>query len=126
MIEDSQGEIWFVGDRGLFHLNPQTGQITRPPATIKGLSAIDVYEDRPAISGCWRLPRSSGWSSMNRQAERVRRIPAWRGGDAYSTAARFSRMGRRDSGCRRALGLSYFDRRTERFTRHFDTMSRSE
>ena len=33
VIADSHGDIWFVGERGLFHLNPATGQITRPPAT---------------------------------------------------------------------------------------------
>ena len=32
MIAGKQGDIWFVGERGLFHLNPETGQITRPPA----------------------------------------------------------------------------------------------
>ena len=45
VIEDAQGEIWFVGDRGLFHVNQQTGQVTRFASTIKDLSAFDVYED---------------------------------------------------------------------------------
>src|SRR5215469_3142979 len=45
VIEDSHKEIWFVGDRGLFHLNPQTGQITRPPATINSLAADFLHED---------------------------------------------------------------------------------
>jgi ligand-binding sensor domain-containing protein len=37
VIGDRQGEIWFVGERGLFHLKPATGEITRPPATRNGL-----------------------------------------------------------------------------------------
>ena len=39
VIEDSHRDIWFVGERGLFHLSLQTGQITRPPAITDGLSA---------------------------------------------------------------------------------------
>ena len=46
VIEDSHRDIWFVGERGLFHLNLQTGQMTRPSAIIKGLSADDLYEDK--------------------------------------------------------------------------------
>ncbi|CAG0958420.1 hypothetical protein ANRL4_00515 [Anaerolineae bacterium] len=34
IVEDSQGDIWFVGTNGLYLVNSQTGQITRPPATI--------------------------------------------------------------------------------------------
>ena len=39
VIEDRHRDIWFVGERGLFHLNPETGEITRPPATRNGLGA---------------------------------------------------------------------------------------
>jgi hypothetical protein len=39
IIEDSHRDIWFAGPRGLFHLSPQTGQITRLPATIDRLAA---------------------------------------------------------------------------------------
>lgn len=45
VTEDSHGEIWIVGERGLFHLNPQTRQISRPPGSIDGLAADYVYED---------------------------------------------------------------------------------
>ena len=56
MIEDRRREIWFVGERGLFHLNPQTGQITRPAATRNGLSADSVYEDE--TGSLWMLADS--------------------------------------------------------------------
>ena len=53
VIEDRQGDIWFVGERGLFHLNPQTGQITRPPATVlMAYPQIMLYEDNVGIFGC--------------------------------------------------------------------------
>ena len=37
VIEDSHRDIWFVGERGLFHLNSQTGQITLSSATHQEL-----------------------------------------------------------------------------------------
>lgn len=45
VIADRHGDIWFVGERGLFHLNPATGQITRQSAIRNGFSAESVYED---------------------------------------------------------------------------------
>ncbi len=45
VIEDRHREIWFVAERGLFHLNQETGQIDRPAAIMKGLRADSVYED---------------------------------------------------------------------------------
>jgi len=52
VIVDRHGDIWFVGERGLFHLNPQRGEITRPPATV-GLAADYLYEDSDGI--LWML-----------------------------------------------------------------------
>jgi hypothetical protein len=70
VIADSQGNIWFVGERGLFHLNPQTGQITRPPAAI-GLAADYVYEDNAC--NLWILAYSPVVELMkyDRRAERL-------------------------------------------------------
>ena len=45
VIEDSRGDIWFTGERGLFHLSQQAGQITRRPASSDSLSADSIYED---------------------------------------------------------------------------------
>src|SRR4029077_18182951 len=41
IVEDSLGDIWFAGARGLFHVSPQTGQIIRAPATMDSLAAAD-------------------------------------------------------------------------------------
>ncbi len=60
VIEDSHHDIWFVGERGLFHLNPQTGEITRPPATMRGLAADYVCEDN--VGNFWMLT----WSPIRR------------------------------------------------------------
>ena len=75
VIEDSRGDIWFVADRGLFHLNPQTGQITRPPGTIEGFAAIYLYED--GAGDFWMLASSPnvGLVKYQRQAERVVEYP---------------------------------------------------
>jgi ligand-binding sensor domain-containing protein len=43
VIEDRHRDVWFVGERGLFHLDQQTGHITRPPKTRNVLSADSVY-----------------------------------------------------------------------------------
>ena len=53
VIEDSHRDIWFVGTRGLFHLSPQTGQITRPPATMDRLAADYIHEDK--AGNLWML-----------------------------------------------------------------------
>src|SRR6201982_1418763 len=74
-IEDRGHEIWFVGERGLFHLNQQTGQITRPPATRNGLSAEGGYEDD--AGNLWMLTNSPivGLVKYNRRAEQLTRYP---------------------------------------------------
>ena len=60
VIEDSHGDIWFTGARGLFHVNQQAGQITRRPVASDGLSADSVYEDE--TGHLWMLTKrpSSG------------------------------------------------------------------
>ena len=75
VIADSHRDIWFVGERGLFHLNQATGQITRPPATRNGLSAESVYEDE--AGNLWMLADSPivGLVKYDRQAERFTTYP---------------------------------------------------
>ena len=75
VIEDRHREIWFVGERGLFHLNQQTGQITRPPATRNGLSADSVYEDE--TGSLWMLADSPvvGLVKYDREADRLTTYP---------------------------------------------------
>ena len=101
VIEDRRGEIWFVADRGLFHLNPQTGQITRPPGMIKGFAAIYLYED--GAGDFWMLASSPnvGLVKYQRQAERVVEYPLAAGATILDSSTLLDDGGR-DSGCRRA------------------------
>jgi ligand-binding sensor domain-containing protein/signal transduction histidine kinase len=118
VIADGQGEIWFVGERGLFHLNPTTGQITCPRPTIKGLAADYVDEDN--VGNLWILAYSPtvGLVKYDRGAERFTK---------YSLAPRAVGVANskllqdRQNGLwvPSSQGLQYFDRRTERFTRRF-------
>ena len=127
VIADSHGDIWFVGERGLFHLNQQAGQITRPPATRNGLSAESVYEDE--VGNLWMLADSPivGLVKYDRQAERFTKYPL--GSRAVGVLASTTNGGSANGNLvadgqnglwvPSSLGLSYFDRRTERFTYRF-------
>ena len=65
VIAGRQGDIWFVGERGLFHMNPQTGRL---PALLQPLLVawpqIMCMKTTSAICGCSPGPRSSGSSNM--------------------------------------------------------------
>ena len=130
VIEDRHGDIWFTGERGLFHLNQQTGEIKRRPAAINGLSADSVYEDE--AGNLWMLANSPvvGLVRYDGRAERVTSYPlAARapraGGVLASTTSGGSLNGTLAADGQNGLwvpsseGLSYFDRRTERFTHRF-------
>jgi ligand-binding sensor domain-containing protein len=128
VIAGRQGDIWFVGERGLFHLNPETGQITRPSATIiNSLAADYVYEDD--AGNLWMLAWSPivGLVKYDRHAERLTKYPltaravgvlAWsaNGGSAKGTLVADGQDG---FWLTSSLGLSYFDRRKERYTYRF-------
>jgi streptogramin lyase len=76
VIAGRQGDIWLVGERGLFHLNPETGQITRPPATvINALAADYVYEDD--AGNLWMLTWSPivGLVKYDRRSDRLTTYP---------------------------------------------------
>ncbi len=122
VIADSRGDIWFVGERGLFHLNQQTGEITCPLATRNGLSADSLYEDE--AGNLWMLADSPivGLVKYDRQAQRLTRYPLGaravptNGGSANSTLAADGQNG---FWVPSSLGLYHFDRRTERYTYRF-------
>jgi PAS domain S-box-containing protein len=116
VIEGRQGDIWFVGDRGLFHLNPQTGQITRPPATINRLAADFLYEDNDG--NFWMLAYSPivGLVKYNRQAERLTEYPLGAGASGVADSKLLD-DGANGFWVPSSLGLYYFDRHTERLTR---------
>jgi ligand-binding sensor domain-containing protein/signal transduction histidine kinase len=118
VIEDRFRDIWFVGERGLFHLNPQTGQITRPPATLHGLGADYVYEDN--AGNLWMLAYSpiAGLVKYDRQAERFTKYPFGAGAVGLASSKLLDDRGN-GFWVPSSLGLYYFDRRTEHLTRLF-------
>jgi len=127
VIAGRLGDIWFVGERGLFHLIQQEGKITRPSATRVGLSAESVYED--AAGNLWMLADSPivGLVKYDPQAQRVTQYPLLPvdGGVPASTVNGGSTNGNLVADGQdglwvpSSLGLSYFDRRMERFTYRF-------
>jgi ligand-binding sensor domain-containing protein/signal transduction histidine kinase len=127
VIADSHGDIWFVGERGLFHLNEKTAQITQPPAANRALSAASVYEDESG--DLWMLADSPtvGLVKYDRRAQRLRRYmlaaravgvlaSTTNGGSANCTLAADRQNG---FWVPSSLGLYYFDRHKERYTHGF-------
>ena len=111
-------------------MNQQTGQITRRPVATDGLSADSVYEDE--TGDLWLLTNSPvvGLVRYDRRADRLTSYPlAARapraGGVLASTTSGGSLNGMLAADGQNGLwvpsseGLSYFDRRTERFTHRF-------
>ena len=118
VIEDRHREIWFVADGGLFHLNRQTGRITRPRAKIDRLSAMYLYEDQ--AGDFWMLASSPivGLIKYDRQAERFTEYPLGAGAAILDSSTLLD-DGENGFWVPSSLGLHYFDRRTERVTRIF-------
>jgi len=126
VLEDSGRDMWFVGDRGLFHLNRQSGHITRPPATRNGLSADSMYKDESG--DLWMLTHSPIVGLMKYDhSERLTKYPldAGAAGVLASTMNGGSLNGKLVADGRKGLwvpssdGLYYFDWGTERFTYRF-------
>ncbi|MET0166219.1 MAG: two-component regulator propeller domain-containing protein, partial [Vicinamibacterales bacterium] len=118
VIEDREGEIWFVGDRGLFHVNQQTGQVARAAPTLERLTAFDVFED--STGDFWLLATSPivGLIKYDRRTGQFAEYPL----DAGAIVLDSSKLlddGGNGFWVPSSLGLYYFDRRTERVTRHF-------
>jgi len=119
VIAGRLGDVWFVGERGLFHLNPETGEITRPPATVtNGLAADYVYEDE--AGNLWMLAWApiAGLVKYDRQAEQLIQYPF----DAGAVGVASSNLladGQNGFWVPSSQGLYYFDRRTGRFTYRF-------
>jgi len=128
VIEDKQREIWFVGERGLFHLNQPSGEITRSRAVSKDLSAESMYEDEDG--NFWILAESPiiALVKYDRKAERLTNYPLidttavaqrWTAGGG-STKGSLAAEGRNGLWVPSSLGLSYFDRHKERFAYRFE------
>ena len=128
VIADSHGQIWFVGQRGLFRLDPATGQISRPrlPAASNGFSAENLYEDE--AGDLWMVANSPIVELVKvDHAERVTKYPlgARAAGVLASTTNGGSVNNKIVADGQNGLwvpsseGLYYFDRRTGRFTYRF-------
>ena len=127
VIASRQGEIWFVGEHGLFSLNQKSGQITRASGTGNDLVAETVYEDD--AGDLWMLTDSPtvGLMEYDPHAERSTDYPllARTGAVAASTVNGGSVNGNLVADGQigfwvpSSLGLSYFDRRKQRFTYRF-------
>ena len=113
------GDIWFVGERGLFRLNLETSQITRPAAAITNDLAADyVYEDD--TGNLWMLAWSPivGLVKYDRQAERLMKYPFGAGAVGVASSNLLA-DGHNGFWVPSSQGFYYFDRRTERFTYRF-------
>ena len=127
VIAGRHRDIWFVSDRGLFHLNEQAGRITRPAGIPKRLSADSVYE---GDSGdLWLLTQSPivGLVKYEADAARFSEFPlSAASGGALASGINGGSLGGKLVGDGQnglwvpsSQGLYYFDRRTERFTYRF-------
>ncbi len=118
VTEDTRGDIWFVGDRGLFHLNVQTGQITRPAPGSERVSAFDIHQD--GTGRFWMLTSSPvvGLVSYDPRTGQFAEysLPA---GAILLDASTMLGDGVVGIWVPSSLGLFYFDKRTQRFTRLF-------
>ena len=121
VIAARQAGIWFVGERGLFRVNPQNGEITRPASIPNGLTGESVYEDE--TGSLWVLADSPivGLVKYDPKAERTAIYPllaAVPASTAYggSTNGNLISDGQNGLWVPSGLGLSYFDRGTEKFT----------
>jgi signal transduction histidine kinase/ligand-binding sensor domain-containing protein len=118
VIEDRDHDIWFVGERGLFHLNPRTGEINRPLATRNGLGADYVYQDE--VGNFWILAYSPiiGLIKYDPRTEKLAKYPVATGAVGLVSSKLFDDRGK-GLWVSSSVGLYYFDRRSEHLTRLF-------
>ena len=127
VVADRQGDIWFVGERGLFHLDQETGQITRPPAIRKKLSTQSVYEDD--AGNLWMLIDApiAGLVKYDPHAERVTKYPLPAAGrglpptrvNGGAVNSNLVADGQNGLWVASSNGLYYFDRQKERYIYRF-------
>jgi len=118
IIDDSHGDIWFTGPRGLFHLSPQAEQITRLPATIDRLAADYLHEDR--AGNLWMLAYSpvAQLVKYDRQAERFTAYPLGKGAVGVPLS-NIVEDGQNGLWVASSQGLYHFDLQTEQFEYRF-------
>lgn len=127
VIADRHGEIWFVGDHGLFHLNQQTGQVIRPTATKVVPSAESVYEDEGGniwvladspTASLLKYDPSSGQLLEYPLGSRAAVVMASTGNGGSANATLVA-DGQNGLWVPSSQGLYYFDRRAGHFTYRF-------
>src|SRR5271157_5451626 len=118
IIEDSHRDIWFASPRGLFHLSPQTGQISRVPATMDRLAADYIHEDK--AGNLWMLAYSpvAALVKYDRQAERFTAYP-FAEGAVGMPLSNILEDGQNGLWAASSRGLYHFDLQTEQFTYRF-------
>ena len=99
VIADSHRDVWFVGERGLFHLNQEVGQITRTSEIMNGLSAESVWVDE--AGNLWMLANSPivGLVKYDRRARALRKLPSLARVLSGWLIVTFWLTGRMDYGC---------------------------
>ena len=127
VISGSHRDLWFVGARGLFHLNPDTGQMTRPVSARIVPSAESVYEDEGG--NLWMLADSPAPELLRYEPRTARlnryHLPSRGSGVLASTENGGSANGTLVADGPNGLwvpssqGLYYFDRRTDQFPYRF-------
>jgi signal transduction histidine kinase/ligand-binding sensor domain-containing protein len=116
IVEDRQGDIWFVGTNGLYYVNPQTGQITRPSATIAHPLAADyVTEDKDG--NLWMLAWIPvvGLIKYDPRTDLLTDYPVDEGAVGIAKSNILD-DGQNGFWVASSLGLYHFDRQTARFT----------
>ena len=116
ITEDSRGDIWFVGERGLYHVNVNTGQLTRPPATIDRFSATHITADSDGT--LWMLAfEPDSLFKYDPRADRLTEYPFSSG--LGVPGSNLLDDGRNGFWVPSADGLYHFDRQSERFSQRF-------
>jgi signal transduction histidine kinase/ligand-binding sensor domain-containing protein len=117
VVADKQGDIWFVGAQGLFHLKVATGEIIHLVAK-GGVAADYVYQD--SEGSLWMLTWSPtvGLAKYDPRTERLTKYPVGAGAVGVANS-RLWPDGQNGLWVASSQGLYHFDRRTERFSYRF-------
>ena len=118
VIARRQGDLWFVGNRGLFHLDPRTGVITPPSGSLDGLHTDYALED--SEGNLWMLV-ASPTVELVRYDPRARRLKAYPLGTGAHGMINSKLMDDHGKGLwvPSSLGLYYFDHQKDRFSYRF-------
>ncbi|TDO99825.1 EAL domain-containing protein [Marinomonas balearica] len=115
ITEDVKGNIWFVGAKGLYKLDPMTGELVRPSETIESLSGDHIYADNSG--NLWILSWApAALVKFNIEAEEFTQYPLESLG---LFSANLLADGNKGFWIPSKSGLYYFDRETTQFSQLF-------